>query len=191
MQLIEELSNKKFTIEEIKTQLEQLLTLITRTLIHAGANNKDVGDIYELAIKQMLQVNSPGDFKSWTENIAQLFINCLYKDKQIFSSEVVDKICEYIRNNYYKDINLYQLGRLSFLHPNYLCQLFKKYKACTITEYVTNIRLQKAQEFLSTTNKTIGEIARAVGYKDANYFSRIFSRHLGMSPTQFREDYFR
>lgn len=187
-QLIEELFRKKIALKEIKARLDQLFILLTRTLIHAGANNKDVENIRELALTQLLQINNFPEFKSWTENVVQLFINCLYRDKQIFSSEVIDKVCEYIRNNYYKDINLYQLARLSFLHPNYLCQLFKKNKSCTISQYLTNIRLKKAQEFLATTNKTIAEIAQAVGYKDANYFSRIFSKHLGMSPTQYREN---
>lgn len=187
-QLIEELFRKKIALKEIKARLDQLFILLTRTLIHAGANSKDVENIRELALTQLLQINNFPEFKSWTENVVQLFINCLYRDKQIFSSEVIDKVCEYIRNNYYKDINLYQLARLSFLHPNYLCQLFKKNKSCTISQYLTNIRLKKAQEFLATTNKTIAEIAQAVGYKDANYFSRIFSRHLGMSPTQYREN---
>jgi len=187
-QLIEELFRKKIALKEIKARLDQLFILLTRTLIHAGANSKDVENIRELALTQLLQINNFPEFKSWTENVVQLFINCLYRDKQIFSSEVIDKVCEYIRNNYYKDINLYQLARLSFLHPNYLCQLFKKNKSCTISQYLTNIRLKKAQEFLATTNKTIAEIAQAVGYKDANYFSRIFSKHLGMSPTQYREN---
>jgi AraC-like DNA-binding protein len=57
----------------------------------------------------------------------------------------------------------------------------------SISEFIKQIRLEKAKELLIKTNQPINEIAYKVGYSDANYFSRSFSKIYGMPPSQCRQ----
>ena len=54
-------------------------------------------------------------------------------------------------------------------------------------EYVTNLRIQKAKELLAGDGGSMKEICAAVGYSDPNYFSRIFKKNVGVTPTEYRE----
>ena len=57
----------------------------------------------------------------------------------------------------------------------------------SISDYITQIRLEKAVELLAQSNVPIYEIAYSVGYSDANYFSRLFSKIYGIPPSQYRQ----
>lgn len=73
------------------------------------------------------------------------------------------------------------------LSPYYFSKLFKDEAGCNFVEYVTNLRIRKAKELLVGNDKSMKEICGAVGYSDPNYFSRIFKKNTGMTPTEFRE----
>ena len=69
-------------------------------------------------------------------------------------------------------------------------QLFKKVKAAsqsTPTIYLRKMRLEQARHLLLSTSQTISEIAYSVGFKDPNYFSRVFTKEFGISPKRMRE----
>lgn len=85
-----------------------------------------------------------------------------------------------------EDLSLNCVARHINSSPNYLSAVFSQEKGCTLTEYVTGKRMEKAKELLRNTNQRSGEIAFAVGYRDAHYFSFIFKKTQGCTPRDYR-----
>ena len=69
--------------------------------------------------------------------------------------------------------------------------LFKKETGMTISEYIIKVRIDKSKELLLDPQIKLFEVARKVGYSDANYYSKVFSKLMGMTPSAFREKYTR
>ena len=65
------------------------------------------------------------------------------------------------------------------ISKNYLCDIFKKELGVTFINYVTNLRIEKAKEYLTGTDMKMYEVSNAVGYNDYAYFSQIFKKHTG------------
>lgn len=72
------------------------------------------------------------------------------------------------------------------LSPNYLSALFRREMGCTFIEYVTKKRMDLARELLATTRMRTGQVAEAVGYRDARYFSALFKKTQGLTPREYR-----
>ena len=93
----------------------------------------------------------------------------------------------YIGENYTQDIATEDLAAMEHLSCAHFRRLFKKKTGMTPTQYITSLRLKYAEQMLLETELSIKEIAKNVGFSDQLYFSKVFSNHFGMSPTEFRE----
>lgn len=94
-------------------------------------------------------------------------------------------VLSYIDTHYSKVIGLETLCGLIQVTPQYLCRLFRKRLGMRPLEYITQRRIQQAKVYLREGEKTIKEIALEVGYTDAGYFSAVFKRSEGMSPSKY------
>jgi len=74
------------------------------------------------------------------------------------------------------------------LKYEYVCNVFKKYAGITVTSYLLFLRMQQARDMLRRTDKPIQQIAREVGYDDPYYFSKLFKKTSGTTPTKYREE---
>ena len=83
-------------------------------------------------------------------------------------------------------INVQSIAQLLRISPNYLSAIFKAETGVRLTEYITNIKMREAARLLRETQKHITEITILVGYDNANYFSRIFKKQYGISPSEYR-----
>jgi two-component system response regulator YesN len=72
------------------------------------------------------------------------------------------------------------------LSPSHFSVVFSQENEQTFKEYLTEIRIQKARELLRTSNLGATEISLQIGYSDPHYFSYVFKKNTGMSPTEFR-----
>ncbi len=99
----------------------------------------------------------------------------------------VSTVCSYIRSHYPDTLSVEWLSALVGLSPKYLIRIFKAVNGCTIVDYITKVRLEKAAELLVNTDKPIGEIATGVGYGDALYFSKVFAKKNGYPPSLWRK----
>lgn len=96
---------------------------------------------------------------------------------------------EYINQRYKNDITLKKLAELCYLSENYFHKLFRTTFAVTPLHYVLQLRMDEAVRLLSSTSMTIKEMAEELGYNDAAYFTRTFSKYFGTSPAKFRSSF--
>lgn len=100
--------------------------------------------------------------------------------------EAVEKAKNYIDSNLEASLSTSKVAKVIGHNASYLSALFKRETGMTITEYIEKQRLVIAKQHLVLSSKTIREIASEVGYVDQNYFSRVFKKHVGMSPMEYR-----
>lgn len=109
------------------------------------------------------------------------------KNVSSHNSSVVDSVKKYIDENYAdEELSLNLIASHVNFSPNHLSMVFSQETGSTFIKYLTDFRMNKAKEFLKCTNKRSSEISLLVGYKDPHYFSYLFKKTQGMTPTQFR-----
>ena len=116
-------------------------------------------------------------------------IQCVQEEKKDKDIRPVREVKAYLEENYHQEISLNDLADMVSLNASYLSALFKKETGMTYTEYVMFCRLEKAKELLADTGKGIAEIADAVGYHDTRHFSKLFTRNIGLKPSEYRKLY--
>ncbi len=101
--------------------------------------------------------------------------------------DVVDEVMKYIEENYAEeDLSLNLLASHVNFSPNHLSMIFSQQTGVTFIKYLTDFRMNKAKELLRCTGKKSSVISMEVGYKDPHYFSYMFKKTQGMTPTQYR-----
>lgn len=105
------------------------------------------------------------------------------KNKSILKSAI-----DFIDSNYMEeDISLNKVANVANVSANHFSALFSQNMGQTFIEYLTSLRMNKAKEYLRCTGMRSSEIAGKVGYKDAHYFSYLFKKTQGMTPSDYRK----
>lgn len=102
--------------------------------------------------------------------------------------EVICSVIEYIEEHYAEeDLSLSKAAEHIGLSPNHLSAVFKEETGRSFTKYLTDHRIKTAKNLLDTSKKRSSEIAELVGYPDPHYFSSVFKKQTGMTPSQYRD----
>ncbi len=107
--------------------------------------------------------------------------------KGVNYTPIVSQILNYMKQNYRKELTLNQVAENLYLSPGYLGKLLKEATGMNFTEYLTGLRIQRAKELLEDTEQSVGEISEAVGYKDPNYFIKVFKKVTDSTPQRYRK----
>lgn len=114
--------------------------------------------------------------------IMQISDNMMANSKIPLSAEIAN----YLINHYSESISLEDISRETFFSIAYCESEFKKAYGKSIIKYLIDLRISEAKNLLAETSLPCGVIANMVGFEDANYFSRIFKKRLGISPLKYR-----
>jgi two-component system response regulator YesN len=102
-----------------------------------------------------------------------------------YSNRIVQATREYLEAHYAEDITLNSVAEQVNISPQYFSKLIKKSTGFNFIDWLSMLRVKKAKELLASSNYTIKEVCFMVGYKDPNYFSRIFKKKQGMTPSEY------
>lgn len=101
---------------------------------------------------------------------------------------VIEKVQNYIQTHYAEpNLSLELVSSIAGLSPSYLGKLFKSSTRESFGEYLNRIRLERAKELLATTDETAAKISESVGIYNTTYFSTLFKKKYGLSPSAYRD----
>lgn len=116
-----------------------------------------------------------------------LFENKLVPNKNKNDSLAIMRAIDYISEHYSENISLGDLSKKLSLNKTYTSQIFPKYLGLTFRDTLDSIRLKYATKFLKSTEQSISDIAFSCGFESIRTFNRIFKKHFGITPSQFRK----
>jgi len=131
-----------------------------------------------------VQRGLPGLQKSY-QDAKQRFLPAEHKESDK-PQTIIEKAQSFVSQRYAEDVSMEQVAEWVNLSSYYFSKVFKSESGQTFTDYLTEVRMEKAKQFIANMELSLKEICFLVGYKDPNYFSRAFKRYTGMTPTDYR-----
>lgn len=98
----------------------------------------------------------------------------------------VSKVIDYINDYYQQDLALVEVAEKFETNPSYLSDIFSRFAGVTFSQYISNVRIEKAKQLLHYTNYNINTISLRTGFKDYHHFVRSFKRIVQLTPTEYR-----
>lgn len=122
-----------------------------------------------------------------------LLLTCFFRDNLSEESgnqkDYVELAQEYMGNYYWRsELSVPEIALQLHIDRTYLYRLFKNALGVSPLEYLTQMRMERAESLLRDTNMTIQAVAGSVGYEDALYFSKTFKKAKGMTPSDYRNN---
>jgi len=105
------------------------------------------------------------------------------------SHALFERVSNYIHEYYYQSLTITSLAEQNNVNRNRLSYVFRRHAGMGPAEYLLKYRINMAQEMLFTSDAPVQEIAQTVGISDPFYFSRVFKKQFGISPTEYREKF--
>lgn len=101
-------------------------------------------------------------------------------------TQVISAVKEYLDRHYMEEIKVEELVERFYFSKEYLSKLFRNQYGCPLYEYVLQLRMGHAKEYLRDPQWTIHQISEKMGYSNANYFGKAFKRRYGITPSEYR-----
>lgn len=170
----------------INALIDQLLNIMWAT----ARDNYHLSDFkLQPAIRNYLR-SVPVDLDNFSECACSMLHHqySLWQDAARGSETMpVRTLKRYIQEHCHENLGLENLAAVVGFSTSHISALFKRETGTTIVDYITQCRIERAKELLASTMMSINEIAEAVGYQDAKYFSRIFRKQVCIKPSEYRQ----
>ena len=169
--------------------LMELVTHLMKMTRRSGVGVEEVfGTGFSLPIQDSA-LPSLEELEDWCAE-RYLRLRTLIRRRQTDSAgQTVEAAKEYIRQHYAEsDLSVEKLCAYLHLSSTYFSTLFKRETGTSFTAYVTTVRMEAAAEAIRGTEEKTYLIAQRCGYEDPNYFSYVFKRHFGVTPTKYRSE---
>ena len=176
----------KGTVRHVREGLIEIIVMLQRMAYDYGVPEEEQAEHYHY-LNEFLSIDELPSLRLWCIRRIEYISQSINKAREANLSNIIIKARQFIDGNYSRDITLDEVSREVCISPHYFCKLFKEETGENFIDYLTMVRIRKAKELLEKSMMSIKEICFEVGYSDPNYFSRLFKKVVGITPTEYRE----
>ncbi|MGI6037878.1 MAG: PocR ligand-binding domain-containing protein [Limnochordia bacterium] len=172
--------------EVIKARIMELLIVLSRAAVEGGARLEELLTLDHKYMDELSHIEPLDELCAWIVGVLDNFMDIVYRSREGKSLPILQKAVDFLYNNYQRDVSLEEVAQAVHVSPYYLSHLFREELGVTYITFLTKLRIEEAKSLLLETDLTIQEISYLVGYRDSSYFTKVFKKLEGRTPTQFR-----
>lgn len=152
--------------------------------------NDSLSNIFNSEIliwEKLSHFNTILDIKQWVFNILKSVVEYLSEKNSSRYAKMANDIKKIIDDQYMKLDNVNQIAEQLYISTVHANVVFKKRFGCTMFDYLTRVKIDKAKEMLNSKSYKVYEVADLLGYKSKTYFASLFKEYTGLTPKEFRD----
>lgn len=173
---------------EFKSLLGNAIFNMTVVMTEASERMKELDQVKYDYFKAIDESKSVSEAVTWMNGFLEMAEQLAEAHTPLPGEANMRRLLEYMDEHYSEPLSLGTLSKHFHFNPSYLSSYFSTHNAEGFSEYLNKIRIRKAAELLSASTLTISEISARVGYGDHSYFTKVFKKQTGASPSQYRRD---
>lgn len=187
--IIEEIQRSKpFGYQYKNFMLYQLVHAIVSVILDMNGQTEDAfGPGYNVYY-EFGRLESDVQMKLWFSDILQKAVRYIRNKRDHKNTELLGQVCRYIEEHCSEPLSLQSVADQIYMNSTYLSKLFKEITGTTFSDYVSEVRLNKACAQLRETDMRIVEIAEGTGFGNKLNLIRSFKKHLGVTPSEYRHN---
>ncbi|WP_019421658.1 response regulator transcription factor [Paenibacillus sp. OSY-SE] len=185
--LFQGLMEAHISVKDFQIYVMEMLIALMKVARDAGqAADTAVGD--ELAsFERIREFRHMEEAKQWVLQLCTRLMHHIAADRQTSYKKLVQEATSFVEANYENsDLSITMVCGHLHISAGYFSSIFKKETKMTFINYLLQLRMEKAKQYLRSTDWKTFEIAEQVGYSDPNYFSYSFKKYAGLSPKEYR-----
>lgn len=172
---------RQIPMHEVQKLCIDLFSMLTIKLTKMGIDSWSRNINYQ----EIMQVSELQELKQKVKNHLHEAVRMIEEKQNYNSKKCIEDAMKYILLHYCEDISLEQVAGKVFLNPTYFSRIFKQYTGNTFTDYLVELRMERAKKLLKEGKYKVYEISQKVGYQSEKYFFRVFKQYTGCSPIEY------
>jgi two-component system response regulator YesN len=161
-----------------------ILHMLYQAAYRKGFSIYDVFTVNELTDAQSPRASH--QLMAWAEKMV-LKMGRAIAERQREASAVIAKVQSYIQENLHLELTRDGIANSVYRNPAYLSRLFRKETGFSLSDYIAQLRIDRAKRYLIDTNDKVSNIAEGIGYVHFSYFAKLFKKMTGLSPQEYRK----
>ncbi|MGI5976634.1 MAG: PocR ligand-binding domain-containing protein [Candidatus Limivicinus sp.] len=172
-------------LETIKVRAIELTTLLSRVAIDGGATPDSTYKMNSSFISRLYLEKNLDDLCMLMQKVLESFMEMMFNEKDK-GNPYIRKALRYMSDNYSEHLELNQVADYVNLSPSYFSSLFRSTVGMSFSEQLCRIRVEESKKLLLLNKYSLADIAAAMGFPDQSYYSKVFKRIVGITPSKFR-----
>jgi len=181
------LASKGGNPDWIRTRLSELIVMISRTAIESGADEEQTLFFIQRCQSTIPSIKDFAVLSNWLFTAVTGFLDNLLAYPDAKHAHLIHQCIQYINHNYASPLTLEDTARTVNLSADYLSKIFKQETGTSFSRYLNDVRIARAKELIRQSRLRLTDISSMVGYDDQSYFTKVFTKTAGISPSEYRK----
>ena len=170
----------------VKSRILELTVLLSRAAMEGGADVEQIFGLNYHYLNRIREIQSIDELSSWTMRIMNRFTDLVFNLRSVQHTHAVMRAIRYVKEHFHEKVVQSEVADKVGLSPPYFSKLFNLEMQLSFSEYLSNVRIEEAKHLLLGSDLLLGDLAFACGFEDQSYFSKVFTRIVGISPSRYR-----
>jgi two-component system response regulator YesN len=180
--------NRRDGLKYCRNVAMQIMLLAKQLLLELNVQVNELEEEEALHVERLFKMETVDELRHFLETILVSVCHKISEKRSGRANNLVGRVHAIIERRYSDNtLTVSEIGKEVYLTDTYVSLLFKQETGKTVNEYLTNYRIERAKEMLKDPSQKLYDICFAVGYADPSYFSKLFKKITGFTPSSYRD----
>lgn len=170
----------------LKSFILELVVTMSRSAVEAGADPTELLGANYSCFAELARIDSEEELCGWLVSMLERMMDAIKQNRQYPSSVLLGAALKYMQEHLHEDISRDDVADVACLSPSHFSRVVKQTFGHSFTDLLARMRVEKARELLSRTEKSLIRICLDCGFSDQSYFTKVFQKYTGRTPGEYR-----
>jgi AraC-like DNA-binding protein len=170
----------------LKSFLMELVIMMSRSAVEAGGDPAELLGVNFSSFAELARIDSEEELCAWLVAMLERIMDAIKAHHHYPIGVLLGAAMNYMQEHLHEDLSRDQVAEIASLSPSHFSRVVKQAFGHSFTELLARMRIDKAREMLTLTEKSLIQICMECGFSDQSYFTKVFQKHTGRTPGEYR-----